>query len=194
VRKLKKYCCKFPGCEFKHTSADSIKEHEENECQNRSVQCGHCDASFQLHLLPEHLIRQQHASWDERSQELSAEEGFTAHVGAIVKDQWHIEVTNSDEKLNFFENWVEVEDGFFIYWISSGGPKKEASKFKYTLKIQSSEDREKCLYECKTYCVPCDISHQEMKNRKEGILISKKVIEAAVDEDEQISCTLTIGC
>merc|ERR1712029_439727 len=108
------------------------------------------------------------------------------------KDQGLIKVENGDAKLIFFENWVEVEDTFFIFWISNCGPKKEASRFKYSLKIKSREDKENILYEGKSYCVPCDISHEEMKNRKAGILISKEIIKAA-GCCWRIFYTLTIG-
>ena len=49
------------------------------------------------------------------------------------------------------------------------------------------------LYEGTTSCVPCDVSHKEMKRDKEGLMISKKVILAASEaNDYNLRLSLTI--
>jgi len=100
-----------------------------------------------------------------------------------MRDQYEIEVEHVDTTLIFFENWVDVDDSCCIFWISYGGPKIEAGGFRFSLKIERRRDKEAFLYEGATDCVSCDISYDDMKERKDGLILSKRVLEASVADD-----------
>jgi len=83
-----------------------------------------------------------------------------------------------NKKLIFGENWAEIDATSYLFWVSYCGPKSLADSFKYTIKIKDRKyGKKKYLFEATTYCVPCDLSHEEMKNSKEGIVLSKKLVD-----------------
>ena len=194
INKMPKIACKYAakGCEFKRAHADPVKEHEVNDCPFRLIPCGLCHVSyFPMGRLPEHLTN-QHKQHEISLGILSQE--FNSYLRLKWrKAQRPIRVQN-DKNLIFYENWRRLDDTCSLFWISYSGPKKKAGNFRYTLNVQrSSEDRCDYIFECTTDCVPSDISHQEMKNGKEGILLSQRVLEAsAADDDDTVHYSLQI--
>merc|ERR1712168_1509581 len=84
-----------------------------------------------------------------------------------------------DDNLIFFDNWSELEDASYVTWISFYGPKCEAEKNKYSVKVISSKDqrlgKRKFLFEATAFCVPCDITFNQMKREWDCIVLSKTV-------------------
>ena len=52
----KKINCRHGGCNFKRSDEDVVKMHEE-ECENRDVPCGLCDAKISLKGMGEHATK-----------------------------------------------------------------------------------------------------------------------------------------
>ena len=97
----------------------------------------------------------------------------------------------SQEKLVFLWNWIEVDKASYLFWLSLCGPKAEAENYHYTLKITNAEDfgvgRRRYLFEGTTYCLPCDLTHEQMRlGKSAGILIRKDIVERATSGDESL--------
>jgi len=193
VESMPKFCCKYKGCGFKNVTSGPVTDHQENECEWRLVPCGKCGKELSTFLLKGHILF-FHCQ-NNVFMELSKARNFHIDLSTVIKHQSVIEVENDDS--NFFSNWLLIDETCFIYWLAYQGPKKDAAKYKYTLKIQSRRDvmagKTNYLYKGTTHCVPCDVSHKEMKRDKEGLMISKKVILAASEaNDYNLRLSLTI--
>jgi len=186
VESMPKFCCKHKGCGFMKVNSSPVREHEENECNWRLVPCGRCGEKVSMTSLQMHLAL-DHGSCG-IDMELSTAKNYQMDLNSITNDQFVIELETQNDDITFFSNWLKFDETCFIYWLSYEGLKKDAAKYKYTLKIQSSKDdkagKTTYLYEGTTRCVPCDISHEEMKKVKEGIVLSKKVVMAASEEND----------
>jgi len=198
VEEMPENICKNNGCNFKkvHHTRKQVQDHEDF-CSWRQVQCGKCEDFGSLNALPDHLSKQH----DRRPREMamSKASNYKTNLDTIRKDQCVIElvpyqfhgVYPGDKALNpkgrvpFLSNWLEVDNAYFICWLSYCGPKRHAANYKYTLKIKNSKEEKAgkttYLYEGTTNCVPCDISQEEIKETKQGLVISKKIILAASD-------------
>ena len=98
-----------------------------------------------------------------------------------TKAQFAYEVVDCEGASTLFlMNWT-TEGNCLIFWISYCGPKDEAEHYQYTIKIKSfkGEKQPEYLFQATRLCVPCDLSHKEMKVERSGILINHKLIQKA---------------
>jgi len=128
---------------------------------------------------------------------LSQPQKFVIGKIKMTKIQSIYEVTFQHENLSFLANWVEVDETSYMFWLSYIGSKNDAQKYEYTLMIQRSKDLNlemaKSLFKATTYCVPCDVSHEEMKKRKEAIVVSKELVKHATEGAADLYYNLTIN-
>ena len=92
----------------------------------------------------------------------------------------------------FVVNWVTLDGGAKLFWLSPLGPKQNAKTFKMTLRVRACKDSTRFLLECTRECVPCDMSHQDMKRDMDGIFVSKNVVKEAAEGNGQIYYEFTI--
>ena len=78
-------------------------------------------------------------------------------------------------------NNVWVDNDYVMVWVSVLGTKEDAKKLEYSLRFYNVKDRDK---ERKNYlfwgtmaCVPCDISHEEMKKKRLGCGLSMELMD-----------------
>jgi len=189
VESMPMFYCKHKGCLFKKITSGPVRDHEENECEWRMVPCGKCGEEVSLTMLDVHLVLNHGCSYGAEL-ELSKARNYQIDLRAIIKDQSVIKVEAQNESLLLFANWLKVDETCLIYWLSYQVPKKDAAKYKYTLKVQSIKGdktgKTTYLYEGTTRCVPCDISHEQMKEAKEGLLLRKKFILAVSEVNDNM--------
>ena len=98
--------------------------------------------------------------------------------------------SSGDCKECFLINWATADDKCLLFWIALCGSKGDAEKYKYTIKIRSRKDWKagdtNYLFEGTRRCVPCDISHQEMKQERCGVMIDKKLVQEAADGGKDV--------
>jgi len=198
VEKLPKGC-KYRSCKFQNSNVKLLLKHEEDECFHRKIPCGLCDkriamSEFIHHVKFEHYFRQrQHqVDADNQFEYFGFEMFFNLNLQNLDEEgigkgsiQFAYEVdVGTDVGIEFLINWRTASDQkCLIFWISNLGPKDEADWFKYSIKIKCDKGD---LFGGTRHCVPCDISHAEMKDQQCGILIDKKLLqEAARDLDNQ---------
>merc|ERR1712029_692411 len=155
----------------------------------RLIECEICGQQIQLNNLPDHLTNVY--GWAPlKGTNLSQPQKIIIPEKKMAKFQHTYEVPFQNKNLTFFKNWVQVDETSYMFWMSYGGPKNDAQKYEYTIMIKYSKDRTlemaKSLLKATTCCVPCDVSHEEMKKRKEAIMISKELVERAT---EGLCCT-----
>merc|ERR1712029_231335 len=186
IDKIPKFQCRYPECGLKGLTTEPIRAHEDNECPFRLVPCGRCGCLTQLNKLPDHLSK-QHGRQRCLLELANSDSCYYMKKANMKKAQDCIEVklpsgdllaSLGNKKLIFCENWAEIDATSYLFWVSYCGPKILADSFKYTIKIKDRKyGQKKYLFEATTYCVPCDLSHEQMKKSKEGIVLSKKLVD-----------------
>jgi len=194
IEQMPKWVCKNDGCDFTRVCHEPVTDHKENHCTFRLIECGRCGQQIRLNNLQDHMnIVHERAPG---AMKLSQPRKHAIRKKIIKKIQSIYEVTFQHENLVFLANWLEV-DTSYMFWLSYIGSKNDAEKYEYTLMIKRTKDRHlemaKSLLKATTYCVPCDVSHEEMKRRKEAIMISKELVERATEGNEYLHYVLTIG-
>jgi len=197
IEQMPKWVCKNDGCDFTRVGPEPVKEHEENCCTFRLIECGRtrCGQQIRLNNLQHHLSN-VHGKIPFQIN-LSQPQNFTIGEKQMRKKQSIYEVPFQNEKLIFFKNWVKLDETFYMFWVSYGGPKNDAQKYEYTIMIKPSKDcnveMAKSLFKATTYCVPCDVSHEEMKKRKEAIVVGKELVKRATEGDADLYYNCTIN-
>ena len=91
--------------------------------------------------------------------------------------------------LTFFVNTLSTEGNTQMFWISFCGGEKEAEEYEYTFKIVSADGkkagRANYLFTGTRQCVSCEVSHEDMKKKKEALLINKTLLEKAVKDPKK---------
>ena len=178
VEKVPKWTCKYEGCGFKRPVAGLVADHEENDCKFRSVPCGECDSLIKFNKFLDHLAGQH-----KREKIQYQYQGCLSTFIPLESMQKAQGMGVSKGNVTFLDNWAELDDTCYIFWMAYYGPKKEAENYKYTIRILSSREKEsgttKYVWESTAYCVPCDISLNEMKMGREGIILPKKMVQGA---------------
>jgi len=160
VEKLPKVQCKLEGCSIKKSEGEAVKRHEEN-CEYRHIPCAHCDDKVPLKNIAEHVNVHN-------GNRTSTLRGFSTSMNAristtLVNGQIVYRVEANDQP-RFLSNWQVSEDGITMYyWIAFVGPKESAKNFMYTLKVGEPNGAGRYLFKGTRRCVPCDLSHAEMK-------------------------------
>merc|ERR1712029_68382 len=194
VEQMPKWVCKNDGCDFTRVRPEPVKEHEENHCTFRLIECGRCGQQIRLNNLQDHMnIVHGKIPFQINSSEPRK---YAIKKKNMKKIQSICEATFQHENLVFLANWLEV-DTSYMFWLSYIGSKNDAQKYEYTLMIKRTKDRHlemaKSLLKATTYCAPCDVSHEEMKRRKEAIMISKELVERATEGNEYLHYVFTFG-
>ena len=78
-------------------------------------------------------------------------------------------------------NQVWVDNDYVMVWVSVLGTKEEATKLEYSLRFYNLKDRDErrknYLFWGTMACVPCDISHEEMKFQRLGCGLSRQLMD-----------------
>ena len=93
----------------------------------------------------------------------------------------------------FLMNWHTLLEGGKMFWISYIGAKDSARKFKYTMQVKASENSQKYHSEGTKWCVPCDLSLEEVKRKVCAIFLDKELVEEAMrGNNDKLWLNLTI--
>jgi len=206
LEKLPKTKCRYEDCQFKRADVDVVHKHE-IDCLFRLVECAHCQEGIPLSKLCEH-IGMDHQTKSLTLDGLGKEKRLVCQwvdVGQFVQlplsiwrfDNRHLEVGGNN--MTFFINIQTIrysvypfssKDEIHMFWVSFCGGESEAAKYEYTLKIQSSEDKKdggtKYLFTGTRQCVSCEVSHEDMKEEMEALLINKKLVKAAEGNEKKV--------
>ena len=194
-----KVLCKYDGCDFKRSDTGAVKKHEE-ECENRHVPCAYCDDKVGLKRLTDHLINQHQGG----KQLLDSDEKFTVPFEVWInkkKDtiQMNFKVTNDlIGPQNFIINVCSFDEVTRIFWVAHIGSKDSALNYKYTLQIENYQEGQNAAkkgyeFECTRKCVPCDLSHEDVKTERCAIMLERSLIEKAIKEDYKFCFRLSIS-
>jgi len=183
--------CKFNGCDFKRSDAEAVKKHED-ECENRNVPCAFCDEKISLRGLAEHVV-EKHTNGKEFK---VGSFGEAKHILSLLsrKAQVALSVTGNDCQ-KFLFNWCSLDNNSMLFWVVYIGQKHLASKYMYTLQVERSKEETKTrkyVFEGTRECIPCDLSHKDVKKNKWALLLDKDLLADAPKEDGRTRYTLTI--
>ena len=194
--------CKFDGCDFKKMCGDCFDAHEE-ECENRYVPCLYCDAKVGLKSIAQHVTNNHpgesgtgevaFAGFSIPRQDLAV----SSHQ--MKKMQWVYIVGQLPWSIPydipaFLFNLNSENNAPTIIWISCITPKKSLAKnYKYTFQLKNSEG--KFLLEGTRLCVPCDLSHDEVRELGCHLVLDKETIADAKagGRDDKLEVTITIS-
>jgi len=200
VEKLPKGC-KYRSCKFQNSDMKLLLKHEEDECLHRKIPCGMCDERISMSLFTQHLrLEHFHSNQidaEDQSEYFGFELFFNLNVQNLEEEDgglqfaYEVDVGSDTGGIEFLINWRTTSDQkCLLFWISNLGPKEEADWFKYSIKIKSDKGD---LFEATRRCVPCDISHTEMKDQLCGILMNKNLLrEAAIGSNKNVEHTIKI--
>jgi len=182
--KLPKIKCRYEDCQFKRADIDVVHQHE-TECLYKLVECSYCKEGIPLSRISDHLDL-THIKKPLTLANLGIEKGFES-TNSGLHDLQHPLKCND---LTFFINREHYNDELVMFWISFCGDQNEAEEYEYTIKIESSADkkagRTNYLFSGTRKCVSCDVSHEDMKKKKEAVFINKELlIKAAEGHDEK---------
>jgi len=178
VEKLPKVKCKLKGCSFEKSDGEAVKKHEEN-CEYRHVPCAKCDDKVPLVNIADHV------NVHNGNRTCPLLKSFSTNImkGCVgtnlVTGQcvFRVEVEVNDQ-LTFLSNWQVSEDGNAMYhWIAFVGPRESAKNFMYTLRVGDPNGPGRPLFEGTRVCVPCDLSHADMKKSKCCLMLDKELIQ-----------------
>lgn len=191
IEKLPQAHCHNGGCSFKNSDASVVKRHEDRECEHRTIAC-FCEEQIRVSDFVSHCVT-AHGHKKSEPMKLSYFRKIRTLVSPLKRGQGAklgiaipYEVKrNGGENAVFLMNWT-TDGNCLIFWMSFLGPRREAEKFKYSIKIKNFHKVTvtEYVYEGARACVPCDISHKEMKVQRCGILIDRKLIIRAADYED----------
>jgi len=189
--KLPQTKCRYEDCQFKRAEVDVVHQHE-TDCLFRLVECAFCQDGIPLSKLPDHL------QIDHKKKSITLKglgEEKEMHGGKLYNGQVELKCNN----LTFFLNQLSGQDNLVMFWISFCGGQEEAEQYEYTLKIKSSAYRKAgrtvYLFTGSRQCMSCEVSHEDMKKRKEAVLIDEKLLAKAAegnDDKETLQYTVIV--
>jgi len=167
--------CKFNGCDYKRSDAETVKKHED-VCDNRYVPCVKCnDEKISLKGLAQHVVNKHYNGVEFKADSFG-------HAQSILQNAWKaaqavISVGGDGHKYLF--NWCSLDDDFTLFW--------------YTLQVyRNKENTEKYAFEGTRDCIPCDLSHSDVKKKKCTLVLDKGLIADATKDDGKFRYFLTI--
>ena len=206
LEKLPKAKCRYEDCQFKRADVDVVHKHE-IDCLFRLVECAHCQEGIPLSKLCEH-IGMDHQTKSLTLEGLGKEKRLVCQwvdVGQFVQiplSIWRFGGNN----MTFFINIQTIrysvypfssKDKIHMFWVSFCGGETKAAEYEYILKIQSSEDKKdggtKYLFTGTRQCVSCEVSHEDMKEEMEALLINKKLVKAAEGNEKKVEYRVIIN-
>jgi len=171
--------CKFDGCDFKRSDVEAVKKHEEG-CEKRYVPCAYCDDKIGQKELVEHVLNKH-------------------YNGRPIQKSNLLFYWNKKDTSRKLQTVVEHEEGHFVmnrcpldevsnlFWISFIGPKNLASSFKYTMHVQKNKTEKKnYAFEATRDCIPCDMSHEDVKKGRCALMLENGLIDAVSKEDGKV--------
>jgi len=178
------------GCNFKRSNAEAVKKHED-ECEYRYVPCAECDEKIRLRGLAQHVVEKHYKGLEFKANSFGDTLPLVMQPSSdLKKDQAVISV---DDGYKFLLNWCSLDDNFTLFWAAYIGQNSLSSNYKYTIQVQRSKDEPwKYVYEGTRECIPCDLSHTDVKNKKSALVLDKGLIDDATKEDDMLHYTLTI--
>merc|ERR1719320_1082979 len=153
--------CKFDGCDFKRSDAEALKRHEDG-CENRFVPCARCDEKISQRGLAQHVVV-KHFNGEKDFQVDSLGDVQNCFANDILEKEQAVISVTGDDCHEFLMNWCPSDDDFTLFWVAYIGKKGLSSNYKYTLQVESKEQPEKYLFEGTRNCIPCDLSHTDVK-------------------------------
>ena len=87
------------------------------------------------------------------------------------------------------------DDGPLLVWVSCLAPNTiESKRYKYTVQIRNQDVGETgILFQGTRRCVPCDLSHDEVREKGCYLVLDEETIEDAMKGEEgKIDVTMTI--
>ena len=190
--------CKYKGCDFKRSDEDAVKEHEK-ECEFRYVPCALCDAKIGLHSIADHVANTHHEG------EKASFAGFSIPKKNLCirpyawgKKQITYKVLGDDHNPTFIFNFNAENEARPIVWISCIASKmSDAKRYEYSFKVKSPEKaagrNTVYLFQGTRRCVPCDLSHNEVRKKGCYLVLDEETIEDAMKGEEgKIDVTMTI--
>jgi len=191
LEKLPTTKCRYEDCQFKSADVDVIHKHE-IDCLLRLVECADCQEGIPLSKLSDHL------NIDHQRKTMTLD--GLGKERRLVQKKWSsfssVQQPLTYNNLTFFINIQTIKSyplsskgDIHMFWISFCGGETEAAEYEYTLKIESSEDKKdggtKYLFTGTRQCVSCEVSHEDMKDELEALLINKKLIEKAAEGNDE---------
>jgi len=187
--------CKFEGCHFKRSKEEVVKAHEE-DCEKRYVPCALCDAKVVICSLVGHLTKKHHRvplKFDGFSRRQRLRISCT-----MPRTQSVINVLGNEQNPTFLFN-VNNEKSPTIFWVSCiTSPKNLAESYTYTIQVLAANQNNqegKPVFVCEgtRLCVPCDLSHDEVRESAEYFVLGQKTQAKALGEDGRFESLLTIS-
>ena len=182
----KKVNCKFDGCDFKRSDGEAVKRHEDG-CENRYVPCAFCDDKIGQKSLAAHIRANHHKTVVKCTSPIYSRKNGLVKTQAVL-----VSSVVSDTGQQFLLNWCTLDEVSKLFWISYSGPKDSAASFKYTLQVCSKENKKVFLFEGTRRCVPCDLSHDEIRAKRWALVLDNDLIEDATRADNKVVYWLTI--
>ena len=183
LEKLPKTKCRYEDCQFERVEVGLVHQHE-TDCLFRLVECADCEEGIPLTKLSDHILK-VHGVEMKHEKRSGVEYYFTLPIqefwtSSLCHDQDPFKL---DDQIFFF-NYL-TEPGHAMFWVSFCGSPKEAEEYEYSLKIISSADRKagrtKYLFTGIRQCVSCDVSHRDMEEGMEALIIDKKLLVKAAE-------------
>jgi len=189
--------CRFEGCDFKRSNGEAVRKHE-GECENRQVPCLWCVDKIGMKILAEH-IPEKHGK--------ACKITYPGLVVAVTRGIYfpktclkaqsvlteNTQGNSNNKRPQFLMNWHTLEEGGKMFWISYIGAKDSARKYKYTMQVKASENSQKYHSEGTKWCVPCDLSQEEVKRKVCAIFLDKELVEEAMrGNNDKLWLNLTI--
>jgi len=143
----------------------------------------------------------------------SGSEQFPLSIHTITVDKrqeqlahWaHYRIDGIDWKqtcsTDFLVNWCRKEEGdgsvTTMFWVSSPigrayCDRNKNKQYKYTLKIASPTEKDVFLFVGTRFCIPCDLSHEDVKKRRCALTLEKELVDMAKTEDGRVNYRVKI--
>lgn len=178
----------FDGCDFKRSDKEAVKKHEDG-CENRYVPCAKCDLQIGQKGLAEHVSNKH----GKVALKTTSEQSFWTGLNGLDKTQFVFEVSSGVDCQKFLLNWYKFDEVSKLFWMAYIGPKDLASSYKYTVQVQKSKAEEKkYAFEGTRYCVPCDLSHEDVKRKRCALMLEKELVDSAAKDDNKLHYSVTI--
>jgi len=181
--------CKFDVCDFKRLDAEAVKKHED-ECENRDVACAWCYEKISLRGLAQHVVEKHYNGTEFKMDSF----GRTLHLSSwayLLKKEQAVFTVTADDHCKFLFNWCSSGD-VKLFWVAYIGKKVLSSNYKYTLQVESKDRAKKYIFEGTRNCIPCDLSHTDVKKKKWALVLDNDLLADATKEDGKLCYTLTI--
>jgi len=190
VESLPKACCKFQACSYQNSDLQMLKKHEEDQCAHRKIPCGHCHETFSLSKFHDHNFQHQKKKEDPLH---FGQEKCYRHIRnnwAVVASQYIVDILPAANRDNhsFLLNWT-THQNWLIFWVSNCGPKEEAKQYEFSIEVKNRKGEK--VYSGARRCVPCDISHEKMKELGCGLIIDRATLQESHDCNDHALCFIT---